>query len=63
MEKYSLDMEWNIGPCHPTSLMEIIIVLSFSTCFFTNKIVAFRWCIQVNYNYYTFTSTMHILFE
>jgi hypothetical protein len=55
MEKYSLDLEWNIGPCHPTSLMEIIIV------FFTNKIVALRWCIQVNYNYYTFTSTMNIL--
>jgi len=45
MEKYSLDMESNIGPRHPSSLMETIIVLSFSTCFFTNKIVALRWCI------------------
>jgi hypothetical protein len=29
MEKYSLGLEWNIRPCHPTSLMETIIVFSF----------------------------------
>jgi hypothetical protein len=63
VEKYSFDMEWNIHPHHPTTLMETIIILSFSTCFLTKIIVALRWCIQVNYNYYTFTSTIHILLE